>query len=152
MKWLLVVLVSFNLLTSRDCCSDKQTKDNNGFIEEDVKVKKTDFSKECLSFIKKELKGSWKLHESGQCYFESEKLRIAVMTNQACFIGQSYDTVKQIFGEPNLIQDTPKKDYFYALYYMGKRCENLYPYWNFQFIFDLEKKLVRIGMNQTVYD
>jgi hypothetical protein len=153
MKYLLIILFGLSIVAKPSSCNKKAVPDNgDGFYHLDTKMNLKGFSKDCKHFIKGEVRQKWKLHESGECFYDDQPFWESVLGKQDCFIGKSKEQIESIFGSPHKINASTNHKSTNCKYYMGKVCEKDYPYFNLQFLYDENNILVKIGQGQITHN
>lgn len=139
--WLSVFLCSCNN-------EFKNSDKTNLFIPINSKLKLNDISSECKTYLNKELQSIWKYNPKGNCYLESEGVRLSLIKNEECFKALNGNQLTSFLGQPNKIFEDKKSDAKILTYHLGESCGKYYPYWTMHFIYNEKDSLLRIGMNQ----
>lgn len=147
-KMILVCIVAALSLSTN--CNRKSNIGNDGFYPLDTKMNLKGFSKECRSFIKKEIRHKWKLHETEECFYDDQPFWESILENEDCFIGKERGQMLTIFGKPNDIYKLGGT--VWEKYYMGKVCKDEYPYFTLQLIYNDEGVLTNMGRGQIRHD
>lgn len=131
-------------------CNRQSSIGNEGFYSLTTRMDLHGFDENCKRFLKKEVRPKWKLHSSGECFYDDQPFWESILTNKDCFIGKNRSQMRTIFGSPN---DTFKLGgTVWEKYFMGKVCEKYYPYFTLQLIYNDEGVLTNIGRGQITYD
>jgi hypothetical protein len=129
MKYLMLII--FSLTTISACKTGEFVK-----IKPKQRIDWTAFSPDCQRFVKEVVRKRWKAHKSGDCYYEDKELYNLLMKNGDCFKGMAFTDVKNIFGEPNSIEN------YVIGYYMGKQCDKYHKYLTVFFVGEKDGDIV----------
>lgn len=115
-------------------------------IKPKQKIDWSGFSPECKEFVNKVVRKRWKVHKSGDCYFEDYELYNLLKENQSCFIGKNIAEIKNIFGKPNM------EDENMIGYQLGAKCESHYQYYTIYYVGDSNEIVLRLSFDQVRID
>jgi hypothetical protein len=153
MKYLLIFFFGLSIVAKPSSCNKKAVPENgDGFYCLDTKMDLKGFSKDCKQFIIGEVRTKWKLHESGECYFNDQPFWESVLGHEECFMLKSRAQIQSIFGIPSRTHRSKSQKAFYEIYSMGDSCSSNFPYFNLQFIYNDNDSLINIGQGQTTFN
>lgn len=150
MKLLTLNLVLFILIIN-SCNPTLKNKNNERFKSIKSNIQLNGISNDCSKYIV-ELKKSWKYNEVGNCYYDTEGLRQSILNNDNCFKTLSSVQIASLLGQANNVFFDDKNGAKILTYYLGKKCDQIYPYKTIHFLYNRNDSLMRVSMGQISID